>query len=72
MGSLRNLAQKFQEFATNHIEERDVPLIAVGDSGYEKSTKLALLLLKRGYQQTAPAVRRLSERDACISWRVRT
>jgi len=46
MGRLRNLAQTFQEFATNHVEEPDVPAVADGDDGYEKSTKIALLLLK--------------------------
>lgn len=46
MGRLRNLARTFQEFATNHVEEPDVPAVAVGDGGYDKSTKIALLLLK--------------------------
>ncbi len=46
MGRLRNLAQTFHEFATNHVEEPDVPVVAVGDGGYDKSTKIALLLLK--------------------------
>jgi IS5 family transposase len=36
----------FQEFATTHVEEADVPAVADGDDGYDKSTKIALLLLK--------------------------
>lgn len=47
MGRLRNLAQTFHNFATNHVEEPDVPAVADGDDGYEKSTKIALLLLKK-------------------------
>ncbi len=46
MGRLRNLARTFQEFATTNVEEPDVPAIADGDDGYDKSTKIALLLLK--------------------------
>ncbi|RZV12572.1 IS5 family transposase [Natrinema hispanicum] len=46
MGRLRNLAQTFHEFATTHVEEPDVPAVADGDDGYDKSTKIALLLLK--------------------------
>ncbi|SES65065.1 transposase, IS5 family, partial [Natrinema hispanicum] len=46
MGRLRNLAQTFYEFATTHVEEPDVPVVADGDDGYDKSTKIALLLLK--------------------------
>ena len=46
MGRLRNLAQTFHEFATNHVEELDVPAVADGDDGYDTSTKIALLLLK--------------------------
>lgn len=46
MGRLKILAQMLQEFATNHVAEPDVPLVAVGDGRYEKSTKIALLLLK--------------------------
>jgi len=46
MGRLRNLAQTFYEFATNHVEQPDVSAVADGDNGYAKSTKIALLLLK--------------------------
>jgi len=46
MWRLRNLAQTFHEFATNHVEQTDVPAVADGDNGYAKSTKIALLLLK--------------------------
>lgn len=46
MGRLRNFAQTFHDFATNHVEEPDVPAVADGDDGYDKSTKIALLLLK--------------------------
>ena len=46
MGRLRTLAQTFHEFATNHVEEPDVPAVAGGDDGYAKSTKIALLLLR--------------------------
>ncbi|MFC6764249.1 IS5 family transposase [Natrinema soli] len=46
MGRLRNLARTFQEFATTHVEEPDVPAVADGDDGYDKSTKVALLLLR--------------------------
>ncbi|ELZ54507.1 MULTISPECIES: IS5 family transposase [Halorubrum] len=46
MGRLRNLAQAFHEFATTHVEEPDVPAVADGDDGYDKSTKIGLLLLK--------------------------
>jgi IS5 family transposase len=46
MGRLRTLAQTFHEFATTHVAEPDVPAVADGDDGYEKSTKIALLLLK--------------------------
>ncbi|ELZ21468.1 transposase (ISH1) [Natrinema limicola JCM 13563] len=44
MGRLRNLAQTFHEFATNHVEEPNA--VADGDDRYAKSTKIALLLLK--------------------------
>ena len=46
MGRLRNLARTFQDFATNHVEEPDVSAVADDDDGYDKSTKIALLLLK--------------------------
>ena len=46
MGRIRTLAQTFREFATNHVEEPDVPAVADGDNGYARSTKIALLLLK--------------------------
>jgi transposase, IS5 family len=46
MGRLRDLARTFQEFATTHVEEPDVPAVADGDDGYDKSTKITLLLLK--------------------------
>jgi len=46
MGRLRTLAQTFRDFATNHVEEPDVPAVADGDDGYDKSRKIALLLLK--------------------------
>ncbi|OYR76263.1 IS5/IS1182 family transposase, partial [Halorubrum ezzemoulense] len=46
MGRLKTLAQTFHEFATNHVEQPDVPAVADGDNGYPKSTKIALLLLK--------------------------
>ncbi|WP_096593408.1 IS5 family transposase [Halorubrum ezzemoulense] len=46
MGRLKTLAQTFHEFATNHVEQPDVPAVADGDNGYDKSTKIALLLLK--------------------------
>ena len=46
MGRLRNLAQIFHEFTTNHVEQPDVPAVADGDDGYDNSTKIALLLLK--------------------------
>lgn len=46
MERLRTLTQTFQKFATNHVEEPDVPAVADGDDGYDKSTKIALLLLK--------------------------
>ena len=46
MGRIRTLAQTFRDFATNHVEEPDVPAVADGDNGYAKSTKIALLLLK--------------------------
>jgi hypothetical protein len=43
MGRLSNLAQAFHEFATTHGAEPDVPGVADGN---EKSTKIALFLLK--------------------------
>ena len=46
MGRLRNLAETFHEFATNHVEQQDDPGVADGDDGYDKATKIALLLLK--------------------------
>jgi IS5 family transposase len=46
MGRLRDLAQTFHEFATNHVDESNEPDAANGDDGYAKSTKIALLLLK--------------------------
>jgi IS5 family transposase len=46
MGRLRTLAQTFHEFATKHAEGSDEPAVADGDDGYNKSTKIALLLLK--------------------------
>jgi len=46
MGRLRNLAQIFREFAISHVDEPDEPAVADGDNGYDKSTKIALLLLK--------------------------
>ena len=46
MGRLRNLAWTFHEVATNNVEEPDVPAVVDGDDGYDKSTKIELLLLK--------------------------
>ena len=46
MGRLRDLARKFQEFATNHVEEPDELDATDDDDKYDKSTKIALLLLK--------------------------
>jgi IS5 family transposase len=46
MGRLRTLAKKFHKFAMSHVEEPDDPAVAVGDDGFDKSTKIALLLLK--------------------------
>lgn len=46
MGRLRNLAQTFRDFVTNHVEEPYIPLVAISDDGYDKSTKIALFLLK--------------------------
>jgi hypothetical protein len=47
MGRLRNLAQTVHEFATNHVEEPDIPAVADGDDGYAESTKVALLYPRR-------------------------
>ncbi len=46
MGRLRTLAEKYHEFTTTHVEEPEEPAVADGDDGYDKSTKIALLLLK--------------------------
>ena len=46
MGRLRTLARTFRDFATNHVEQPDVPAAPDGADGYAKSTKIALLLLK--------------------------
>jgi len=47
MGRLRTLAQTFRDFARNHVEEPDVPAAPDGADGSSKSTKIALLLLKK-------------------------
>ena len=47
MGRLKTLAQTFRDFATNHVEEPDVPAAPSGADGYAKSRKIALLLLRR-------------------------
>jgi IS5 family transposase len=46
MGRLRTLARTYRDFATNHVEEPDAPAAPDGADGYDKSTKIALLLLK--------------------------
>ena len=46
MGRIRNLAESFHEFATNYVDKDDGPGVADGDGGYDRSTKLGLLLLK--------------------------
>lgn len=45
MGWIRNLAESFHEFATNYVEKEYGPGVA-SDAGYDRSTKLSLLLLK--------------------------
>jgi IS5 family transposase len=46
MSCLRDPTETFHKFATNHIEEQTEPAVADGDDGYDKSTKIGLLLLR--------------------------
>ena len=46
MGQLRNLTESIHEFATDYVEDEYDPAVAVGDGGYDTSTKIGLLLLK--------------------------
>jgi IS5 family transposase len=47
MGRLKTLARMFRNFPTNNVAEPDVPAAPDGADGYAKSTKIALLLLKK-------------------------
>jgi IS5 family transposase len=58
VGRLKTLAQTFQDFATNHVEEPDVPAAPDGADGYAESTKIALLLFK---QEISKPLRKLED-----------
>jgi IS5 family transposase len=46
MGRLKDLSESIHELATSFVSEEDEPAVAEGDDGFDRSTKISLLLLK--------------------------